>query len=101
MKKLINFLKPILVLIGLILIFDKIVFPGLSAANTITNMLSLTAGIIALYFAYHFCIQYYFPPVKEIELTEQEQANIIEYIKNKGVYREPIPKTKNKQKQIK
>ena len=60
MKQLFKFLKPFLVAIGLILIFESIVFPGLSAASTVTNVLALLAAIIAGYFAYNFYKQCYF-----------------------------------------
>ena len=100
MKQLFKFLKPFLVAIGLILIFESIVFPGLSAASTITNMLALMAGLIAGYFAYNYYKQCFFKPTSDIELTEQEQADIIEYIKSKGVYQETKPKAKRKPKEV-
>ena len=69
MKQLIKFLKPILVAIGLVLIFESIVFPGLTVANTITNVLALLAGIIACYFAFtYYKLCYFTKPKEEVPL---------------------------------
>jgi len=42
------------VIFGIGLIFQFIVFPGLTASDTILNILSLLVGIFSLLFAFHF-----------------------------------------------
>jgi hypothetical protein len=42
------------VVFGIGLIFQFIVFPGLTAADTILNILSILVGIFSLLFAFHF-----------------------------------------------
>ena len=49
-----NVLMVVGVVFGLGLIFQFIVFPGLTAADTVLNILSSLVGIFSLLFAFHF-----------------------------------------------
>jgi hypothetical protein len=49
MKQFINFFKPILFVLGITAILQIIVLPGLTAADTIINILSLLIGISLIY----------------------------------------------------
>ncbi len=49
-----NVLTVVGVVFGIGLIFQFIVFPGLTASDTILNILSLLIGIFSLLFAFHF-----------------------------------------------
>lgn len=49
-----NVLAVVGVVLGLILTFEFIVFPGLTASDTILNILSLLIGVFSLLFAFHF-----------------------------------------------
>jgi hypothetical protein len=50
----INVLSVVGVVFGIGLIFQFIVFPGLTTSDTILNILSLLVGIFSLLFAFHF-----------------------------------------------
>ena len=50
----INILSVVGVVFGIGLIFQFIVFPGLTASDTILNILSILVGIFSLLFAFHF-----------------------------------------------
>lgn len=49
-----NVLVVVGVVFGIGLIFQFIVFPGLTEADTILNILALLVGIFSLLFAFHF-----------------------------------------------
>lgn len=49
-----NVLTVVGVVFGIGLIFQFIVFPGLTASDTILNILSILIGIFSLLFAFHF-----------------------------------------------
>lgn len=49
-----NVLAVVGVVFGLILTFEFIVFPGLTASDTILNILSVLIGIFSLLFTFHF-----------------------------------------------
>lgn len=126
--------KSVLLVVGVVLgcgiIFQYIVFPGLTTNNTYLNLISLIIGIFTIYFIFR-TIQWndlfeflfgkndtilpgeteldYVPkeevvkkkrvykkkkkPLKKTTiLTEEEERKIIENIKNKGLYQEPIKK---------
>jgi hypothetical protein len=72
MKKLFNDKRwePILMLLGNIAIFDWIIFPGLTAASTFINMLTVL-GFIAVFL---FDLNY----VKEKYFTKSEEEKALE-----------------------
>ena len=72
MKKLFNDKRwePILMLLGNIAIFDWIIFPGLTAASTFINMLTVL-GFIAVFL---FDLNY----VKETWFTKSEEEKALE-----------------------
>ena len=72
MKKLFNDKRwePILMLLGNIAIFDWIIFPGLTAASTFINMLTVL-GFIAVFL---FDLNY----VKERYFTKSEEEKALE-----------------------
>jgi hypothetical protein len=49
-----NVLLVVGVMLGIILTFEFIVFPGLSASDTILNILALLVGGFTILFAFHF-----------------------------------------------
>lgn len=97
MKQFLKFLKPVLVAVGLILILDSIVFPGMSAGNTLTNVLSFLCGVAALYFTYHYYKALFLKESSEILLTKEEQKKIVDDLKAKGLFKE----TKVKKRSVK
>lgn len=72
MKKLFNDKRwePILMLLGNIAMFDWVIFPGLTAANTFINMLTVL-GFIAVFL---FDLNY----VKETWFTKSEEEKVLE-----------------------
>ncbi len=72
MKKLFNDKRwePILMLLGNIAVFDLIIFPGLTAASTFINMLTVL-GFIAVFL---FDLNY----VKEKYFTKSEEEKALE-----------------------
>lgn len=49
-----NILSVVGVILGVILTFEFIVFPGLTASDTVLNILSLLIGIFSLLFVFYF-----------------------------------------------
>lgn len=49
-----NVLAVVGVVLGLILTFEFVVFPGLTESDTILNILSLLIGIFSILFTFHF-----------------------------------------------
>ena len=83
MKQFINFFKPILFGIGVVVVLQIIVFPGLSTNDTIINILSLLIGIALIYAV-----------VKYIEsFSKNDQPVVIEKPKRK-------PKAKGKSRPL-
>ena len=72
MKKLLNDKRwePILILLGNIAIFDWLIFPGLTVANTFINMLTVL-GFIAVFL---FDLNY----IKERWFTKSEEEKALE-----------------------
>ena len=106
-----NVLAVVGVVFGLILTFEFIVFPGLTDADTILNLLSALIGIFSILFAFHF-IQWkkLFNFLSEEEITPGETE--YDYIPKKEVIKkkrntkqfpevkseEPFVKTRKKTK---
>lgn len=106
-----NVLAVVGVVFGLILTFEFIVFPGLTVADTILNLLSALIGIFSILFAFHF-IQWkkLFNFLSEEEITPGETE--YDYIPKKEVIKkkrntkqfpevkseEPFVKTRKKTK---
>lgn len=42
------------VILGIILTFEFLVFPGLTASDTVLNIISLLLGVFSILFAFHF-----------------------------------------------
>lgn len=59
------------VILGIILIFEFLVFPGLTVADTTLNIISLLLGVFSILFAFHF-IQW----KKLFELLSDEEEPI-------------------------
>ena len=91
MKKLFNDPRwePILMLLGNIAIFDWLIFPGLTVANTFINMLTII-GFIAVFL---FDLNY----VKEKYFTKSEEEKALE-AKWKADLEEKMEKIKSKTK---
>lgn len=49
-----HILSVVGVILGIILTFEFIVFPGLTASDTILNIIALLVGVFSLLFAFHF-----------------------------------------------
>jgi hypothetical protein len=99
------------IVFGIGLIFQFIVFPGLTESDTILNILSLLVGIFSLLFAFHFIqwkklFDFLSEDEKSIEPGETELDYIPkeEVVKKKRVYKKKIepyivhPKVKTKKK---
>jgi hypothetical protein len=99
------------VVFGIGLIFQFIVFPGLTAADTILNILSILVGIFSLLFAFHF-VQWkkLFDFLSEDDITVEPGETELDYIpqeeivKKKRTYKKKTeshivhPKVKTKKK---
>lgn len=92
--------SPIFVGFGAFAIFTFIVFPGLTAANTILNILSGALGLFTLIFVYYYInMDKFVDKVFHIEPGETE----LDYInpeelepKKRAKKKKPIVKTENK-----
>jgi hypothetical protein len=91
MKKLINDKRwePILVLLGNIAIFDWLITPGLTIANTFINMLTVLGFIALFLFDLNYIKEKYFTTSEEEKQFQSEWNE-----KKKGM--EEKLKTKNK-----
>jgi hypothetical protein len=78
-----KFTKPILIIILIFIIFDFIVFPGLTASDTIQNILGLLVGIFTILSGYQLI---------EWENLFQSSSNDIETIKPGETELDYIPK---------
>jgi hypothetical protein len=84
------------IVFGIGLIFQFIVFPGLTASDTILNILSILVGIFSLLFAFHF-IQWkkLFDFLSEDDTTIEPGETELDYIPQ-----EEIVKKKRNPKQF-
>jgi hypothetical protein len=99
------------VVFGIGLIFQFIVFPGLTASDTILNILSILVGLFSLLFAFHFVqwkklfdfLSDEEEPIKPGE-TELDYIPQEEIVKKKRTYKKKVeshivhPKVKTKKK---
>jgi hypothetical protein len=99
------------VVFGIGLIFQFIVFPGLTESDTVLNILSLLIGIFSLLFAFHFVqwkklfdfLSDEEEPIKPGE-TELDYIPKEEIVKKKRTYKKKVephvvhPKVKTKKK---
>jgi hypothetical protein len=98
--------SPIFVGFGTFAIFTFIVFPGLTAANTILNILSAILGLFSIMFVYYYInMDKFVDKLMNIEPGETELDYIpkdeIEKIKKGITKKEKViihPKVKNKTK---
>jgi len=98
--------SPIFVGFGTFAIFTFIVFPGLTAANTILNILSAILGLFSIMFVYYYInMDKFVDKLMNIEPGETELDYIpkdeIEKIKKRITKKEKViihPKVKNKTK---
>jgi hypothetical protein len=98
--------SPIFVGFGTFAIFTFIVFPGLTAANTILNILSGILGLFSIMFVYYYInMDKFVDKLMNIEPGETELDYIpkdeIEKIKKRITKKEKViihPKVKNKTK---
>ena len=96
--------SPIFVGFGTFAIFTFIVFPGLTVANTILNILSGIVGLFTICFLYYYInMDKFVDKIMHIEPGETELDYIskdeIEKIKKKRTKKEKViihPKVKNK-----
>lgn len=96
--------SPIFVGFGTFAIFTFIVFPGLTVANTILNILSGIVGLFTICFLYYYInMDKFVDKIMHIEPGETELDYIskdeIEKIKKKTTKKEKViihPKVKNK-----
>jgi uncharacterized membrane protein YphA (DoxX/SURF4 family) len=79
---------PFFQLLGIIAIFTFIVFPGLTAADTLVNIFSVVIGFFTLLALYYFVKSWFTidEPTKEVQPGETE----FDYV--------PLPKPKAKRK---
>jgi hypothetical protein len=98
--------SPIFVGFGTFAIFTFIVFPGLTASNTILNILSAVLGLFSIMFVYYYInMDKFVDKLMNIEPGETELDYIpkdeIEKIKKRITKKEKViihPKVKNKTK---
>jgi Na+(H+)/acetate symporter ActP len=96
------------VIFGCVVIFDYVVFPGLTSADTYLNILSALIGIFTVLFIYHF-IQWkdlfeflsekgeVIPPGE----TEYDYVPQEEIVKKKRTYKKKSVKTKVEEPKVK
>ena len=90
---------PFFQLLGVIAIFQWIVFPGLTAADTIVNVFSVIIAYFTLLGLYYM-VKSWFVSNEPIELTKEQSEKIVSDIKDKGLYTEPKPKRAPKSKPL-
>ena len=83
---------PFFQFLGIIAIFQWIIFPGLTAADTIVNVFSVIIGFFTL-LALFYMVKSWFVSNEPIELTKEQSENIVADIKDKGLYTEPKTKS--------
>ena len=88
---------PFFQFLGVIAIFEWIVFPGLTAADTIVNVFSVIIAYFTLLGLYYM-VKSWFTSNEPIELTKEQSEKIVSDIKDKGLYTEPKKKTAPKSK---
>jgi hypothetical protein len=89
------------VLILFVLVFEYIVFPGLTAADTYINVLSFIIGVVSVLFIYHY-IQWgdlidFIVGKKEVILPGETELDYLpkeEVVKKKRVYKKKKPTKK-------
>jgi hypothetical protein len=89
------------VLILFVLVFEYIVFPGLTAANSYLNVLSFIIGVVSVLFIYHY-IQWgdlidFIVGKKEVILPGETELDYLpkeEVVKKKRVYKKKKPTKK-------
>jgi Na+(H+)/acetate symporter ActP len=97
------------VIILLILIFEYVVFPGLTAADTYINVLSFIIGLVSVLFVYHYIkwgdLIDFIVGKKEVIPPGETELDYIpkeEVVKKKRIYKnksdKPSVKTKTKRK---
>lgn len=67
MKQFLNFLQPVGVGFGAIAVMDWFIFPGLTASNTLINILSFFLGIALWYYVFTYAKNRYCIKPKEVE----------------------------------
>ena len=87
---------PFFQLLGVIAIFQWIVFPGLTAADTIVNVFSAIITFFTI-LAVFYMVTNWFQKYDSIELTKEQSEKIVSDIKDKGLYTEPKKKSNPKQ----
>jgi Na+(H+)/acetate symporter ActP len=80
------------VVLGIILTFEFLIFPGLTASDTILNIISLLLGIFSILFAFHF-IQW----KKLFDFLSDEEEETIEPGETELDY---VPKEEVKKKRV-
>ena len=92
------FLEGFFTIFGAIAIFEWVVAPGLTAANTFINILSAALGVVTIMIIGTLIWKNLFVPEKEFELTEEEKEKIMTNIRNRGSYQESKPIKEGKTK---
>ena len=90
---------PFFQFVGVISIFTFIVFPGLTAADTIVNIFSAIIGFFTM-LAGFYMVTNWFQKYDSIELTKEQSEKIVSDIKDKGLYTEPKKKREPKSKPL-
>lgn len=121
-----KFIKSLTVLVVSALVFDFLIFPGLTTANTIINIASVLLMLINMVFLFYFFkldsiffneievevdpgeteLDYIPPTETKVKvrkkrgtvLTDEEKTKIVNTIKQKGLYSESDEKSKPKTK---
>ena len=86
---------PFFQFLGIIAIFEWIIFPGLTAADTIANVFSVIIGFFTL-LALFYMVKSWFTSNEPIKLTKEQSEKIVSDIKDKGLYTEPKKKRATK-----
>lgn len=94
-----NVLAVVGVVLGLILTFEFIVFPGLTTSDTILNILSLLIGIFSILFTFHF-IQWkkLFEFLSDNNETIPPGETELDYVSKEEIKKKRNPKQSSKTK---
>lgn len=91
-KRLLSFVKNILIILGGLAIFEWVVIPGISISNLFLNLLSLLLGmLIILLVGVGLLMDIRFN--MDFELTEEEQEKILQNLRERNTYQEEEEKS--------
>ncbi len=102
MKKISKYKKQIVTLVTILLLVTYGIFPALSAANTLLNLVGGIGALVLLLWAGLELKDYVISnEIQSSELTNDQSEKIVSDIENKGLYTRQKPNSKSKTQKTK